>query len=60
MSPRTKRPLPTGPYYLTNDLERPHGPRVNVCDGAGRELGWLDRPLAEFLVEALEKRERAA
>jgi hypothetical protein len=59
MSTPSKRPLPPA-IVLQSDLLRPHGPRVTVCDLAGRELGTLDRPLAEFLQTALEKRERAA
>lgn len=59
MSSASRRPLPPR-ITLTNDLERPHGPRVNVSGPDGRELGSLDRPLAEFLQEALEMRARGA
>ena len=55
MSSPTRRPLPDGPFYLATDLERPHGPHVRLCGAGGRDLGWLDRPLAELVLELLEK-----
>jgi len=60
MSPRTQKPVPPGPYYLATDLERPHGPHVRLCGAGGRDLGWLDRPLAELVLELLAERARAA
>jgi hypothetical protein len=59
MSRPTTRPLPPR-VVLQSDLLRPHGPRVTVCSMDGRELGSLDRPLAEFLQEALERKASAA
>ncbi len=59
MSTSTRRPLPPS-IVLESDLLHPHGPKVRVRDVAGRDLGWLDRPLAEFLLEALAERVRAA
>lgn len=55
MSSKSRRTCPAS-IVLVNDLLRPHGPRVTVCDLAGRELGTLDRPLAEWLQEQLELR----
>lgn len=59
MSTRSTRPCPES-IVLVTDLLRPHGPRVTITDMRGRELGTLDRPLAEFLQEQLELRARSA
>jgi len=59
MSTSSRRPIPKR-VILTSDLLRPHGTRVTVCTLDGRELGSLDRPLAEFLQEALERKAGAA
>ena len=57
MSTPSKRPLPPR-IQLQCDLLKPHGTRVNVHGPDGKLLGSLDRPLADFLQEALEARAR--
>lgn len=57
MSSPSRRTIPDR-VILHSDLLRPHGPRVNVCAIDGTPLGWLDRPLAEWLEAALEQRAR--
>lgn len=53
MSPPTRRPLGEIklPLLLTHDMIP--GPRVWITDSGGRQLALVDRPVAEFMVDAI-------